>query len=134
MTLYMLDTNVISAAIRGESKIDQRLEQLDTSQWCISAVTHSELRFGLALKPNATKLAKCVEGFLQLANTAPWYHLVADIHGQLRAQLRQVGTPIGHFDEMIAAHAMALGVILVTDNVRHFQLVPGLAIENWQRA
>ncbi|WP_232245958.1 hypothetical protein [Delftia acidovorans] len=54
-------------------------------------------------------------------------------YGQLRAYLRAQGSPIGDFDEMIAAHALALDAILVTDNVRHFERIPGLRIENWLR-
>ena len=131
MTLYMLDTNIASAALRGATEIDLRLEQLEPSQWCISAITHSEMRFGVALKPAAVRLARYVEAFLQAATTAAWDAEAADAHGKLRARLRQLGTPIGDFDEMIAAHAVALGAVLVTDNTRHFERVEGLQLENW---
>lgn len=134
MTRYLLDTNVVSAALRGAPGIDQRLSALDAADWCISAITRSELRYGLALKPEALRLARLVEGFLQLATTAPWDEAAAEVHGRLRATLRQRGTPIGDFDEMIAAHALSLGAVLVTDNTRHFEQVPGLALENWQRS
>lgn len=133
MPQYMLDTNVASAAMRGTAGLDQRLAQLDPSQWCISAVTRAEIRDGAALKPEATKLALCVEAFFEAAITVPWDEAAADVHGRLRAELRRNGTPIGDFDEMIAAHALALGAVLVTDNVRHFERVNGLAIENWVR-
>lgn len=134
MTRYLLDTNVVSAALRGAPGIDQRLSVLDAADWCISAITRSELRYGLALKPEALRLARLVEGFLQLATTAPWDEAAAEVHGRLRATLRQRGAPIGDFDEMIAAHALSLGAVLVTDNVRHFAQVPGLVVENWQRS
>ncbi len=133
MALYMLDTNAASAALRGTPGMDERLERLDPSQWCISAVTRAELRYGLALKPEATKLAQYVEAFLQAATTAPWDPAAADAHGLLRARLRRDGTPIGDFDEMIAAHALSLNAVLVTDNTRHFQRVDGLVLENWIR-
>ncbi len=55
-------------------------------------------------------------------------------HGRLRARLRLRGTSIGDFDEMIAAHAVALGATLVTDNTQHFERVDGLALENWLRS
>jgi tRNA(fMet)-specific endonuclease VapC len=132
-TLYMLDTNAASAALRGTAKMDERLQQLSGAQWCISAVTHSELRYGLALKPEAITLSRLVEGFLKLAQTQPWSSTAADLHGRLRAHLRLRGAPIGDFDEMIAAHALALNAVLVTDNTRHFERIPGLRIENWQR-
>ena len=130
----MLDTNAASAAMRGVAGIDARLARLDPAQWCISAVTRSELRYGVALRPAATKLAQYVEAFLQAASTMPWDEKAADRHGRLRAQLRGPGTPIGDFDEMIAAHALSLGAVLVTDNVQHFGRVEGLVIENWVRA
>ena len=130
---YVLDTNVCSAAIRGNAGIDERLQALGATDWCISAVTHSELRYGLALKPGAIRLARLVEGFLQVAVTQPWDQAAADVHGRLRAELRLRGTPVGDFDEMIAAHALALNAVLVTDNTRHFESIPGLTIEKWQR-
>lgn len=134
MTLYMLDTNMAAAALRGTAGLDARLLKLDPSDWCISAITRSEMRYGVALKPAAVKLARQVEAFLLATSTAPWDESAADLHGKLRAALRSRGTPIGDFDEMIAAHALSLGAILVTDNTRHFKLIEGLAIENWIRA
>jgi tRNA(fMet)-specific endonuclease VapC len=131
--LYMLDTNTVSASLRGNARIDDRLQRLDPSQWCISAVTRAELRYGVALRPDATKLARYVQAFLNATTTVPWNEAAADAHGHLRAQLRRAGTPIGDFDEMIAAHALALGAVLVTDNTRHFEQVDGLTIENWVR-
>ena len=133
MPLYMLDTNIASAAIRGTPRLDERLLWMDPSQWCVSAVTRAEMRYGIALKPGARRLAEMVEAFLRFTTTVPWDEAAADAHGRLRVQLRQRGTPIGTFDEMIAAHAVALDAVLVTDNTRHFELVDGLKLENWIR-
>ena len=63
MPLYMLDTNTVSAALRGTTGLDKRLQQLDPAQWCISAITRAELRYGVALKPEATKLARYVRAY-----------------------------------------------------------------------
>lgn len=134
MILYMLDTNTASAAMRGTAGLDARLQHLDPSQWCISAVTHAEIRYGVARKPEATKLARYVDAFFLAANTMPWDVAAAEKHGRLRAELRRLGAPIGDFDEMIAAHALALDAVLVTDNVRHFEQVKGLVVENWVRS
>ena len=131
---YMLDTNAVSVVLRGHDGIDAKLSTLEGDDWCISAVTRAELRYGLARKPEAKQLARLVNGFLELATTAPWDANAADAHGKLRAVLRKAGTPIGDFDEMIAAHALALGCVLVTDNVQHFKRVKSLKIENWVRA
>ena len=131
MTLYLLDTNIASAALRGNVNVDSRIGQLDFAQLCISAVTRAELRYGVALRPAAATLRTLVEAFLKTLTTAPWDAMAADEHGRLRAQLRLRGTPIGDFDEMIAAHALSLRATLVTDNVRPFRRVDGLQIENW---
>lgn len=130
---YLLDTNTVSASMRGDAVVDARLLELDPATWAISAITHSEIRYGLALRPESTRLARAAEAFFSVAATLPWDIAAAETHGQLRASLRQAGTPIGDLDEMIAAHALALGVALVTDNTRHFERVVGLVLENWIR-
>ena len=132
--LYLLDTNVASAALRGHADIDRRLAALDPADWCISAVTRAEMQFGVAKKPEATRLAQLVRAFLNVTRTEAWSASAADRHGQLRAHLQARGERIGDFDEMIAAHALALGAVMVTDNTRHFERVPGLELDNWVRA
>jgi tRNA(fMet)-specific endonuclease VapC len=133
MALYMLDTNAVSTVMRGNASIDQRLLQLDPADWCISAVTYSEICFGLSLRPHASALARAARAFFAVATTLPWDKSAAEVHGRLRAQLREAGTPIGDFDEMIAAHALSVGAILVRDNERYFRRIDGLVVENWVR-
>jgi len=132
--LYLLDTNVVSAALKGSVSVDRRLPETPASDWCISAVTRSELRFGVARRPEVTRLAEIVDAFLSVARTMSWDAHAADEHGRLRAHLADRGRRMGDFDEMIAAHALALRAVLVTDNVRRFSRVPGLEVENWVRA
>lgn len=129
----MLDTSAVSAALKGNRALDRRLESLPARAWCISAITRSELRYGLARRPAATRLAIVVDAFLATARTAAWDAKAADAHGRLRALLAVDGRRIGDFDEMIAAHALSLDATLVTDNVRHFHRVPGLSSKNWVR-
>jgi tRNA(fMet)-specific endonuclease VapC len=134
MPLYMLDTNAASAVIKGHEQAEKRLRELPMDGWCISAVTRSELRFGLELKPQATRLAQIVNTWLELAPVAPWDKSAADAHGHLRARLHLAGTTIGAFDEMIAAHALALEAVVVTNNVKHFSRAEGLIIEDWLKS
>ena len=134
MPLFMLDTNAASAVIKGHEQAEKRLRALPMDGWCISAVTRSELRFGLELKPEATRLAMIVNAWLELAPVAPWDTAAADAHAQLRAQLQLAGTSIGVFDEMIAGHALALGAVVVTNNVRHFNRAKGLITQDWLQA
>lgn len=131
--LFLLDTNIVSHLIRGPSKADRRLAKLSLDEWFISAVTRAELRYGLALKPQAARLRLRVETFLDGCQTMPWDQRAADYHGSLRAALRAAGKPIGWADEMIAAHALALDCTLVTDNAKHFACVANLKCENWLR-
>jgi tRNA(fMet)-specific endonuclease VapC len=133
MPLRMLDTNIASVAIRGHRAVDEQLRALPAGAWCISAVTRAELRFGVARRPHAGELAQLVNAFLLVAPSVAWDSGAADAHGRLRAQLEASGKRIGDFDEMIAAHALALGAVLVTDNTRHFRRVRGLELENWLR-
>ena len=131
MPLFMLDTNVAGAIVRGSPQAEARLQALSRDEWCISAVTRSELRFGLELMPRPAALASLIEAFLDLAPTAPWEKAAADEHAKLRAKLRQSGRSIGAYDAMIAAHALCLRAVLVTNNARDFGQVDDLATENW---
>ena len=131
--MYMLDTNTVSGVMRGNAAVDARLMQLEPAAWCISAVTHSEICYGLALRPEATRLARAAQEFFAVATTLPWDVAAAEVHGRLRAMLRAAGTPIGDMDEMIAAHALSMGAVLVRDNTKHFERIDGLVLENWVR-
>jgi len=133
MSLYMLDTNTVSFGLRGHPDIDVQLQSLAPSDWCISAVTCAELLYGVERRPDAVKLKRLVDGFLRIARVAPWDQPAAAHHARVRHQLKAEGAPIGDFDEMIAGHALSLGAVLVTDNVRHFNRVQDLALENWLR-
>ncbi len=132
--LYLLDTTTAAAAMRGTAGLDSRLQRLQPDEWCISAITNAEMRFGVALKPRAIQLERYVDAFLAVARTEPWDTACAEFHAMVRAQLHAQGVTLGDFDEMIAAHALALNAVLVTDNMRQFQRVEGLRLENWIRS
>ena len=127
----MLDTNITSAAIREDGAVSAKLLTLPARAWCISAITAAEHHYGLAKRPQAQTLARLVQAFLQVADVRPWDSLAALTHGDLRATLEMQGMPLDSYDCMIAAHALSIGAILVTDNTKHFKRVPGLAMENW---
>ena len=130
--LYLLDTDICSYALRGDSAtLDTRLAAAVAGSLAVSAVTRAELIFGLEKRGNPRALARLVREFLSRVSVRPWDTAAADQFARLRARLERAGTPIGVFDTMIAGHALALGATLVTNNRRHFGKVAGLRIANW---
>ena len=128
----MLDTDTASYVIKKTAPaLDTRLAALDLSQVCIAAVTRAELSFGYRRLPKATNLRKGVERFLAHFPTLAWDESAADNFAEIKADLERRGARIGDLDSMIAVHAKAAHAILVTNNVKHFRLINGLAIENW---
>ena len=131
---YLLDTNIVSAVIKQpHSAIAKRLAAMPRETFCISIVVAAELRFGVCHK-GSTKLAQQVETVLEGFDILPMEEPVDQHYGSIRAELARLGLPIGQNDLFIAAHARALGLILVTDNTREFARVPKLKIENWLAA
>lgn len=130
--MYLLDTNIISDIIRSpDGKVAQRAEQVG-AVLVTSIIVACELRYGVERRGSAALRAK-VEGVLARLVVMP-LGAEADVHyGRLRGDLERRGLPISGEDMLIAAHALALGATLVTDNVREFERVEGLAIENWLR-
>ena len=129
--LYLLDTNIASYLIKGISPAVRRhIENVQMAQLAISAVTEGELLYGVARRPEATRLHAIVNEFLLRVSVQPWDSNVARHYGTLRAALEKQGRPIGNLDMMIGAHALALGAVLVT-NGQTFSRIRGLKIENW---
>ncbi len=98
----------------------------------ISIIVAAELRYG-ALRRETAELQRPVEGLLQRLSILPFEDPADHYYAEIRAQLEKAGTPIGRNDTLIAAHALALGCTLVTDNEREFARVKSLKIENWLR-
>jgi tRNA(fMet)-specific endonuclease VapC len=127
----MLDANMASFIIRGANPaLRERLNAIPVNALCLSAVTEGELLYGLALKPGAARLKKAVMDFLHHPEILAWDSDAAARYGTLRADLEKAGTPLGNLDTMIAAHALAADVALVT-NDRAFGRVQGLGVEDW---
>lgn len=98
----------------------------------MSVITAMELRFGLVKKPS-TRVRAVIERFLDTIRVLPLDRSVERPYGELRATLERLGRPIGALDTMIAAHALALRAVLVTNNLREFRRVTGLRCEDWTR-
>lgn len=131
MSAYLLDTNIISDVIRNPfGSAARRIEHLDPGDLCTSIIVAAELRYGCAKKGSAKLLAR-VESVLTFIPVLPLDIPADGEYGGIRAELEAAGQIIGMNDLLIAAHAYALKVTLVTNNVREFSGIRGLKIENW---
>jgi tRNA(fMet)-specific endonuclease VapC len=130
---YLLDTNIASYVIKGNSPaVRRRIVQVPMAQLAISAVTEGELRYGTARRPDAARLRTIVDEFLLRMTILPWDSEAAQHYGQIRAALEREGQPMGNLDMMIAAHALALGAVLVT-NDQALARIKQLKVEDWTK-
>jgi tRNA(fMet)-specific endonuclease VapC len=132
--LHLLDTDTASYIIKGrDPDLEARLTGLDPSTVCISTVTRAELLYGLKRLPASHRLHLGVRHFLRIVQALPWDAEAADHYADIRHQLVTAGRLIGELDMMIAAQALALGAVLVTNNTRHFEQIEApLMLANWR--
>jgi len=128
---YLLDTSIVIAAMKGHPLVRRRLERTPAANVLLSPVVLGELAFGARESAHvARNEARVAE--LAAAFQVPPMDARAGLHyGEVRARFERQGLPIGANDTWIAAHALALEAVLVTDNVREFSRVPSLVVENW---
>ena len=130
---HLLDTNIVSDLVRNpQGPIAARIAEEGEDTVCTSIVVAAELRFGAA-KKGSPRLSAQLDRVLAALSVLPFEAPADAAYGRIRAQLEAAGTPIGGNDLLIAAHAMALGLSVVTDNAREFGRVEGLTVLNWLR-
>ncbi|HDT6547472.1 type II toxin-antitoxin system VapC family toxin [Kluyvera cryocrescens] len=131
----MLDTNICSFIMREQpTAVIKRLEQavLRNHRIVVSAITYAEMRFGATGPKASPRHIALVDAFCaRLDAVLPWDRAAVGATTEIKVALRQAGTPIGPNDTAIAGHAIAVGAILVTNNTREFERVPGLKLEDW---
>jgi len=127
---FMLDTDTVSFALRGQGRVAARLLNESPSDLCMSSLTLAELRFGAEAK-GSRKLHRLIDAFAEGVATVPFDAQAAGRFGSVAATLSRDGKPIGVVDTLIAAQALDLGLTLVSNNTQHFKRVPGLKLENW---
>ena len=129
---YLLDTNACIDIIKRRSeRLFTRFQGLRVGEVGISAVTLCELQFGVARSVQPDRNARALTAFLGPVEVLDFPADAGVVYGKLRATLQRNGTPIGNLDLLIAAHALYLGCVLVTNNTREFNRCTGLAVENW---
>lgn len=129
---YMLDTNICIYAIKNKpEKVLEKFKENLQEGLCISVITLAKLEYGVEKSSNPEKNMAALLQFVSLLDIIPFDDDAALEYGKICAELHKKGTPIGTMDMLIAAHAKSEDLILVTNNVREFERVIDLKIENW---
>lgn len=129
---YLLDTNTCIYIHRQRpAEVLARFRRLKVGEAAVSTVTYGELLFGAEKSTGRERALKVVDDFVSVVKVLPLLPEIARTYGTIRALLEAKGQPIGAKDLWIAAHAKALNLTLVTNNLREFERVPGLKVQNW---
>jgi len=132
MPRFMLDTDTCSYIMKGTNAgLLERLERVSPSDICISAITKSELLYGIEVSPRPQQNQAALDFFLQYVEVLDFPEQASAHYARIRADLKKRGLMIGANDLLIATHARCLGLILVTNNTKEFCRVPDLSVENW---
>jgi len=129
---YMLDTNTASYIIKGKPvAVRGHLQNVPMEKICISAITEAELLRGVAKKPEAKRLPLVVKEFLIRVEILPWDSDAANAYAQLRTACENEGKPLGTMDMLIAAHSVAVGTVLITNDKAFYNVKHRLALQDW---
>lgn len=130
---YLLDTCVISDFIKGDKETLRKIKQTPPNLLSISTITSMEIEFGLQLNPGRAKaIAPIMSAFLTNIQLLSYSEADAHAAAAIRANLQKRGSPIGAYDVLLAGCAVSRGLILVSSNMREFQRISGLQLENWR--
>lgn len=128
----MLDTNICIYIIKNKPQsVKKKFQEFHIGELCISSITVSELMYGAYKSQYVEKNLKAIEGFLMPFDIVDYDYTASVEYGKIRADLERKGKVIGNMDMQIAGHALALDMVLVTNNIREFERVEELVLENW---
>jgi tRNA(fMet)-specific endonuclease VapC len=131
--MYLLDSNAVSDIVRNpQGRVAARIGEVGEDNVATSVIVAAEMRYG-AVKKGSSRLSRQLEAVLSALPILPFEAPADQAYARIRASLERAGTPIGANDMLIAAHAVAVSMVVVTDNVREFKRVRGLRVENWLR-
>lgn len=129
---YILDTNIcIYIAKQKPLSVLHKFEQLSVGELCMSTITYGELLYGAQKSQHSKKTLHILEELAGLIPPLPLSTEAGEYFGSIRSKLEGEGKPIGNNDLWIAAHALSLGITLVTNNLKEFARIPHLRTENW---
>jgi tRNA(fMet)-specific endonuclease VapC len=133
---FVLDTNAVSAVIKGDARTLSRLRDAVKSEVLVPQPVLAEISYGIARLPKSRRKESLRQRFELVKSEllrADWTDAVSEAFGDIKAHLERRGTRIEDFDAAIAAHAHALGAVLVTSNLTHMIRIPGLRVEDWAK-
>lgn len=129
---FMLDTNICIYLIKQKPpKVLKYFRAYSIGEIGISSITLAELRFGVAKSQHIQKNEEALDAFVLPLEIADFDEKAAKVYGDIRAILEKEGNPIGSMDMLIGAHALSLGITLVTNNVREFKKIKNLKVIDW---
>lgn len=129
---FLLDTNICVYIIKRKPyQVFEKFQMLERSEVGVSAITVAELEYGVSKSHRPTQNQDALNQFLQPLQIIPFDLGVTQVYGSIRANLERQGIVVGAMDLLIASQAVALGLILVTNNVREFSRISNLVLENW---
>ena len=134
---YVLDTNAVSALMKGEPRVVEKLRALDKSDAAVPQPVIAEIAYGIERLPRSKRRAALEERFELVRTELPrveWTDAVSESFGTIKAALERKGARIEDFDAAIAAHALALEAVLVTANLDHMVRIPNLRVEDWTKS
>jgi len=131
MLKFMLDTNIVIYVIKRRPLEILEIFNAHAGQMCISSITLAELLHGVEKSSMISQNMRKIEDFVSRLEVLPYDSSAASHYGDIRANLEKKGTPIGVNDLHIAGHARSEALILVSNNIREFERVEGLRLENW---
>ena len=132
MKKYLVDTNICIYYMKGLFDLKAKFEDADPENCFISEITLAELKFGVENSAKREKNHKVLDDFLSGVKILPIYHSI-NLYASEKARLRKAGTPIDDFDLLIGATAVAHNLVMVTNNIKEFERIRGIDIEDWTK-
>ena len=130
MPRYLLDTNIVSFLLKNHPSVVDHFKTVPRADMALSAIVEAELRYGAERLPPGARIHLLLPEFLRQAQILPWDSPCAEQYAELRVSLEARGQPMDVADTMIAAHALTLGLTLVT-NDKAFTRIASLRVEDW---
>ncbi len=130
MNGFLLDTNICIYYIKGKYELDKKFAKVESDFLFISEITLAELKFGVENSTHPDKNREVLEHFLSGVQILPIYNSL-DVYAKEKSRLRKLGRPVDDFDLLIGASAISNNMVLVTNNIKHFERLENIAIEDW---